>query len=96
MDTGELEWCKRVKVYRFLADLRPMRSTPSRVSNDALPNGANSCRTPKPTASQGQSLRGVIALETTLGLSTTDEYSPWNVGTKERGKTMDDFGPWDD
>jgi hypothetical protein len=37
----------------------------------------------------------VTALETHLGLSTTDEYSS-SVSVKERGKTMDDFGPWDD
>jgi len=37
----------------------------------------------------------VTALETSLGLTTTDEYSPV-VGVKERGKAMDDFGPWDD
>ncbi len=56
----------------------------------------NPRRTIQTTASQGQSLRGVTALEFTLGPTTTADDRPHGVGTKERGKTMDDFGPWDD
>lgn len=87
---------KRVKVYRFSTDVRPMTSTPPRMYETA-PNSVNDPRrTIKTTASQGQSLRGVTALELTLGPTTTADYRPRDVGTKERGKTMDDFGPWDD
>ncbi|MEI6231120.1 MAG: hypothetical protein WCP81_10330 [Actinomycetes bacterium] len=73
-----------------------MKSSTPRTQSGSPERVTNPRRTTETTASQGQSLRGVTALELALGPTTTDDYRSHSVGTKERGKTMDDFGPWDD
>ena len=65
-----------------------MRSTQAPADGARVPD-----RTTEQLSFAGQ-ISARTALESQLGLTTADKSSHKSV--KERGKAMDDFGPWDD
>ena len=65
-----------------------MRSTQAPTDGARVPD-----RTTEQPSYAGQ-ISARAALESQLGLPTADKSSHKRV--KERGKAMDDFGPWDD